>query len=55
MYIREQCLDLTYKALYECYQNLASNSVYKIIELNKKRIAKDANDAGRLLDILEGI
>jgi tetratricopeptide (TPR) repeat protein len=53
MYIRDMRLNLTYKALYECYQNLASNSVYKIIELNEKRIAKDANDAGHLLDILE--
>lgn len=54
MYIRQQFLGLTYKALYECYQNLASNSVSKIIELNKKQIAKDANDAGLLLNILEG-
>ena len=54
MYIRDMRLNLTYKALYECYQNLASNSVYKIIELNEKRIAKEANDAGHLLDILEG-
>lgn len=54
MYIRDMRLNLTYKALYECYQNLTSNSVYKIIELNEKRIAKDANDAGHLLDILEG-
>jgi Tfp pilus assembly protein PilF len=54
MYIREQFLGLAYKALYECYQNLANNSVYKIIELTEKRIAKDANNAGHLLDILEG-
>jgi hypothetical protein len=47
-------LNLTYKALYECYQHLASNNVSKIIELNEKSIAKDANDAGHLLDILEG-
>jgi tetratricopeptide (TPR) repeat protein len=54
MYIREQFIDLTYKALYECYQNLASNRLNQIIELNKKRIARATNDAGRLLDILEG-
>jgi len=54
MYIRDMRLNLTYKALYECYQNLASNSVYKIIRLNEKGIAKVANDAGHLLDILEG-
>jgi hypothetical protein len=54
MYIREQYLGLTYKALYECYQNLASNSVNKIIELNEKRIAKDGNNVGHLLDILVG-
>jgi len=54
MYIREQFLDSTYKALYECYQNLASIRLHQIIELIKKRIERDANDAGRLLDILEG-
>ena len=53
MYIREVRLNLTYKAMYDCYQNLASNSVNKIIKLNDKRIANDANDAGHLLDILE--
>jgi Tfp pilus assembly protein PilF len=54
MYIRDMRLNLLYKALYECYQNLASNSVSKIIELNKMQIAKDAKDAGQLLSILEG-
>ena len=54
MYIREQFLDLTYKALYECYQILARKRLNQIIDLNKKRIEKDANDAGRLLEILEG-
>ncbi|MEJ7738596.1 MAG: hypothetical protein WKF97_14295 [Chitinophagaceae bacterium] len=54
IYIKDMRLNLTYKALYECYQSLASNSVYKIIELNEKRIANNANDAGHLLDILEG-
>jgi hypothetical protein len=54
MYIREQFIDLTYKALYESYQNLAGNRLHQIIELNKKRIAKAGNDAGLLIDILEG-
>lgn len=54
MYVREQFLDSAYKALYECYQNLARNDLYQIIELNKRRIEKEANDAGHLLDILEG-
>jgi tetratricopeptide (TPR) repeat protein len=54
MYVRDMRLNSTYKALYECYQKLASNSVSKIIKLNEKSIAKDANDAGHLLDILEG-
>lgn len=54
MYIREQFLDLTYKTLYECYQILARKRLNQIIDLNKKRIEKDANDAGRLLEILEG-
>src|SRR5450432_1162502 len=54
MYVREQFLDSTYRALYKCYQNLARSRLYQIIELKKKRIEKDTNDAGRLLDILEG-
>jgi|GEM_PF-7041373 len=54
MYIRDIRLDSTYKALYECYRNLASHSVYKIIELNEKRLANSANDAGHMLDVLEG-
>jgi hypothetical protein len=54
MYVRDMRLNSTYKALYECYQKLASNSVSKIIELSEKRIAENANDAGHLLDILEG-
>ena len=53
MYTRDVSLSSAYKALYECHQNLAGNSVYKIIELNKKRMA-NMNDAGALLDILEG-
>lgn len=53
MYTREVSLSSAYKALYECYQKLATNSVYKLIELNKKRM-EDTNDAGHLLDILEG-
>jgi tetratricopeptide (TPR) repeat protein len=54
MYIRDVRLNSTYKSLYECYQKLASNSVSKIIELSEKRIAENADDAGHLLDILEG-
>ncbi len=54
MYIRDMRLNLTYKALYECYQNLAGNSVTKIIELNEKRIAKDSNNTNLLFETLEG-
>ena len=54
MYIRDMRLSLTYKALYECYQSLANITVNKVIELSDKRIANSANDAGHLLDILEG-
>lgn len=53
MYIREQYLDLTYKALYECYQNLARSRLYQIMERYKKQIDMNANDGGRLLEILE--
>jgi tetratricopeptide (TPR) repeat protein len=54
MYIRDMRLNSTYKALHECYQHLASINISKIIELNKKKIAQEANDAGHLLDILDG-
>ena len=54
MYIREQFLNLTYKALYDCYQSLAGNNLHQLLELNKRRIEKEKNDAGHLLDILEG-
>ena len=54
MYVRDQFVDSAHIRLYECYQSLARKSLYQIIELTKKRIEKDANDAGHLLDILEG-
>ena len=54
MYVREQFLDSTYTGLYECHQYLASKNIYQVIQLNEKRIANKANDAGALLDILEG-
>ena len=53
MYVREQFLDSTYTGLYECHQYLASKNIYQVIQLNEKRIANKANDAGALLDILE--
>ena len=52
MYTRDMSLSLTYKALYDCYQNLASDRLHQFIGLNEKRIA-NTNDAGALLDILE--
>lgn len=54
MYMRTSSLGLTYKALYECFQYLASNRLNQFIKLNEKQIEKDISDAGRLLDILEG-
>jgi len=54
MYVRDQFLDSAHRGLYESYQNLARKSLYQIITLNKIRIEKEANDAGHLLDILEG-
>lgn len=54
MYVREQFLDSTYTGLYECHQVLANKNIQQIIQLNEKRIADKANDAGALLDILEG-
>jgi hypothetical protein len=53
MYVRDQFLDSTYRALYICYQYLAGDNLYQLIALNEKRIAKDTSDAGTLLDILE--
>ena len=53
MYVRERFLDSTYTGLYECHQHLASKNIYQVIQLNEKRIANKANDAGALLDILE--
>jgi tetratricopeptide (TPR) repeat protein len=54
MYVRDQFLDSAYTGLYECHQSLAAKSIHQIIQLNEKRIANKANDAGALLDILEG-
>jgi predicted Zn-dependent protease len=54
MYVRDQFLDSTYEALYECHQYLANKNIHHLIQLNEKRIATKANDAGALLDILEG-
>ncbi len=53
MYVREQFLDSAYQGLYNCYQNLARNNLYENIVLNEKRIDKEKNDAGNLLNILE--
>ena len=53
LYVRNQFLDSAYKGLYECHQYLAGKHLYQVIELNEKRIA-NTNDAGALLDILEG-
>jgi len=53
LYMRETSLNLTYKALYNCHQSLAKNSLYQLLELNKQNIEKETNDAGHLLDILE--
>jgi len=54
LYMRETSLNLIYKALYNCYQNLGRNSLHQLLELNKQKIEKETNDAGQLLDILEG-
>ena len=54
MYIREQFLDSAYGALYGCHQYLANKNINQLIQLNEKRIANKASNAGALLDILEG-
>ena len=53
MYIREFRLSSTYKHLYECYQNLSTNYLDKLVKHDTKRIASDSTDAGYLLGILE--
>lgn len=54
MYVRDQFLDSTYKALYECHQYLASINLHQIIKLNERRIAKYSSNEGALLSMLEG-
>ncbi|MEO7489305.1 MAG: hypothetical protein ABIU77_19480 [Ferruginibacter sp.] len=53
MYIREQFLGLTYKALYECQQRLSGNYLNQFLTLNKNRIAKDSNNIDLLMQTLE--
>ncbi|MBK9962393.1 MAG: hypothetical protein IPP06_14000 [Saprospiraceae bacterium] len=53
MYVRDQFLSLTYKALYECHQRLSSNYLNEFLILNEQRIAKDPNNTNLLMQTLE--
>ena len=53
MYVREQFLSLTYKALYNCQQLLSSKYLNLFLTLNKQRIAKDPNNTALLMQTLE--
>lgn len=53
MYVREQFLSLTYKALYNCQQLLSSKYLNLFLTLNKQRIAKDSNNTALLMQTLE--
>ena len=53
MYVREQFLSLTYKALYECQQRLSGNYLNQFLTLNERRIAKDSNNTDLLMQTLE--
>jgi len=53
MYIRDVSLSSIYKSLFECYQHLSGNYLTKLIRLDEHRIAKNSDDAGFLLGILE--
>lgn len=53
MYIREQFLSLTYKALYECQQQSSGSYLNQFLTLNKNRIAKDSNNTDLLMQTLE--
>jgi tetratricopeptide (TPR) repeat protein len=53
MYVRDQFLDSAYRALYNCYQNLARNNLNQLIKLNERRIANNTDDGGTLLNMLE--
>jgi Tfp pilus assembly protein PilF len=53
MYVRDQFLSLTYKALYECHQRLSGSYLNEFLILNEQRIAKDSNNTNLLIDILE--
>lgn len=53
MYIRDMRLTATYKALYDCYQYSANNSLHQLISFNEERIAKDSTNSNLLLEILE--
>jgi Tfp pilus assembly protein PilF len=53
MYVRDQFLSLTYKALYNCHQRLSSNYLSQFLKLNEQRIAKDSNNTNLLLETLE--
>lgn len=53
MYVRDQFLSLTYKALYECHQHLSGSYLNEFLILNEQRIAKDSNNTNLLLEILE--
>ncbi len=53
MYVRDQFLSLTYKALYECHQRLSGSYLNEFLILNEQRIAKDSNNTNLLLEILE--
>lgn len=53
MYVRDMRLSATYKALYECYQYSANNSLHQLISFYANRIAKDSTNGDLLLEILE--
>lgn len=53
MYVRDQFLSLTYKALYECHQRLSGSYLNEFLILNEQRIAKDSNNTNLLLETLE--
>jgi Tfp pilus assembly protein PilF len=53
MYVRDQFLSLTYKALYECHQRLSGFYLNEFLILNEQRIAKDSNNINLLLETLE--
>jgi tetratricopeptide (TPR) repeat protein len=53
LYMREVRLSMAYRAMYECYQGLATTRLDQFTTLNEKRIASNSDDPRLLASILE--